>query len=70
MRPVACAALVLAVGCSGGGGKFGHFEGSVKTEWIEANRKMKLLEDFGYVDGKGVTWPAPKGSIIDGASIP
>jgi hypothetical protein len=62
--------LVLAVGCSGGGGQIGHFEGKVKTEWIEANRKMQLLEDFTFVDAKGVKWPAPKGSIVDGASIP
>jgi Protein of unknown function (DUF1353) len=62
--------IALAVGCGPGGGKFGHFQGKVKTEWIEANRKMQLLEDFGYVDARGVEWPAPKGSIIDGASIP
>jgi hypothetical protein len=36
-------ALVLTLGCSGGGGQFGHFEGKVRTEWIEANRKMQLL---------------------------
>jgi Protein of unknown function (DUF1353) len=64
------AALVLAVACAGKSGAFGHFEGKVKTEWIEADRKMQLLEDFGYVDAKGERWPAPKGSIIDGASIP
>jgi hypothetical protein len=64
------AALVLAVGCSGKGGAFGHFEGKVKAEWIEADRKMQLLEDFSFIDSKGVEWPAPKGSIIDGASIP
>jgi Protein of unknown function (DUF1353) len=63
-------ALALAAGCSGGGGQFGHFEGKVKTEWIEANRKMQLLEDFSFVDSKGTKWPAPKGSIVDGASIP
>jgi hypothetical protein len=70
LRLFAGAALVLTVACSGKGGAFGHFEGKVKTEWIEADRKMQLLEDFGYVDGKGERWPAPKGSIIDGASIP
>lgn len=57
-------------GCSGSRGQFGHFEGKVKTEWIETDRKMQLLEDFSYVDARGARWPAPKGSIIDGASIP
>jgi hypothetical protein len=69
-RPVLAFGLVLAVGCSGGAGQFGHFVGSVKTEWIEANRKMRLLDDFSYVDSKGTTWAAPKGSVVDGASIP
>lgn len=63
-------ALVVALACGDSGRAFGHFEGKVKTEWIEPDRKMQLLENFGYVDTKGVRWPAPKGSIIDGASIP
>jgi uncharacterized protein DUF1353 len=29
-----------------------------------------VLEDFGYIDPHGIRWPAPKGSIVDGASIP
>lgn len=31
---------------------------------------MKLLEDFSFVDKRGVSWLAPAGSIVDGASIP
>ena len=31
---------------------------------------MRLMEDFKYVDNEGVIWLAPKGSEIDGASIP
>lgn len=56
------------------GNEFGSFSGNPKTEWlIDANgedRDMQLLEDFFYIDPAGRTWPAPKGSIINGASIP
>jgi hypothetical protein len=63
------AALIIAAACNHSG-RFGHFVGTVKTEWIEPDRKMRLLDDFAYVDPTGVEWTAPKGSIVDGASIP
>lgn len=47
-----------------------HFVGRVVAAWLEDGRKMRLVEDFSYVDKNGVTWVAPKGSVIDGASIP
>jgi hypothetical protein len=53
--------------------QYGSYEGTVKTEWLGAEgeyRKMKLLESFAYVDPSGARWDAPKGSIVDGASIP
>jgi hypothetical protein len=31
---------------------------------------MRLVENFGYFDDRGLLWEAPKGSVIDGASIP
>lgn len=52
---------------------FGHFNNTVKVEWLRGNqgeRRMRLLEDFIYVDPKGKVWLAPKGSVTDGASIP
>lgn len=49
---------------------FGRYVGSVQTEWIDAERKMRLLAPFTYVDPKGVEWTAPSGWVIDGASIP
>ncbi len=59
---------------SGMGTKFGSFSGNPKTEWlVEArsdDRKMRLLEDFSYVDPNGRIWMAPKDSVVDGASIP
>lgn len=68
-RWVAVAAALAALACPDSG-KFGRFVGSVKTEWVEADRRMRLLDDFSYVDAKGAEWKAPKGSLIDGASIP
>lgn len=50
-----------------------HFEGQVRTQWLRhrgPDRKMRLLEDFVFVDDQNVRWEAPAGSIIDGASIP
>lgn len=48
----------------------GKFSGSVKSEWNTDGRTMTLLEDFEYVDPRGRKWLAPKGHIVDGASIP
>lgn len=51
----------------------GQFSGNPKTEWLAQppnDRDMKLLEDFWYDDPKGRRWFAPKGSIVNGASIP
>jgi hypothetical protein len=49
---------------------YGRFVGDVITQWLDTDRQMKLLEDFLYVDASGRQWKAPKGFIIDGASIP
>jgi hypothetical protein len=47
------------------------FIGEVFTCWLPREpRKMKLTQDFSFVDKRGVTWLAPAGAIIDGASIP
>ena len=48
----------------------GHYEGTVRVEWLEDGRRMKLLADFAYLDSNQVKWPAPTESVIDGASIP
>lgn len=52
---------------------YGHYEGTVKAEWLRGTtyeRRMQLLEDFVFVDGKGKRWLAPKGTKTDGATIP
>jgi len=59
---LSCLHIVLAAS--------GTFSGNVKAEWLDDGRKMKLLEDFHYIDSKGTKWDAPKDWIIDGATIP
>lgn len=49
---------------------YGVYSGNVKAEWLKDGRRMKLLENFSYKDPNNVNWQAPKGSIVDGASIP
>jgi hypothetical protein len=52
----------------------GSFTGTPKTEWLVnasgEDRDMRMLEDFTFTDPSGRVWPAPAGSIINGASIP
>ncbi|MEQ1949487.1 MAG: DUF1353 domain-containing protein [Bryobacteraceae bacterium] len=61
-------ALVL-ISCGSKDPPFGHYDGKVTATWVEG-RNMVLTEDFTYVDGSGTRWDAPRGSTIDGASIP
>ena len=52
----------------------GKFSGEPKTIWLTEDgtddRNMRLLEPFSFEDPDGKTWPAPEGSVVDGASIP
>jgi hypothetical protein len=63
-------ALVLAVALHVQETQFGRFIGAVRTEWLEDGRRMRLLEDFRYVQPDGAEWLASMGDTIDGASIP
>ncbi len=48
-----------------------RFIGDVKTLWLKGSlRKMELISRVQFIDKQGIEWEAPKGSIIDGASIP
>ncbi|MGB7623659.1 MAG: DUF1353 domain-containing protein [Terriglobia bacterium] len=66
--PVFLIAFAWATTCAAQG--YGSFIGKVVTEWLDDGRKMKLLEPFAYIDPVGSKWDAPKGWIVDGASIP
>lgn len=52
----------------------GFFSGDPHTEWLVndsgPDREMQLLENFSFTDPNNRVWPAPKTSVIDGASIP
>jgi hypothetical protein len=50
-----------------------RFEGEVETQWLRhsgADRDMRLLADFAFIDSRGVVWPGPAGRTVNGASIP
>ena len=52
----------------------GRFSDNPQTEWLVdaagPDRGMKLLREFWYEDPAGRRWTAPKGSRINGTSIP
>lgn len=48
----------------------GRFIGAIQTEWLPDGRRMRLLSTITFVDPRGTEWAAPRGSVIDGASIP
>ncbi len=54
--------------------EYGVFSGNPRTEWLVdvggEDRDMRLLEDFSFTDQGGRIWPAPAGSVVNGASIP
>ena len=50
-----------------------HFEGEVRAEWLKHDgddRRMRLLEQFVFVDDNGQRWVAEVNDEVDGASIP
>ena len=48
----------------------GHYVGELILQPLPDGRHMRLLKPFGFVDSNGRAWPVPKGTIVDGASIP
>lgn len=50
--------------------QFGRFEGRVVADWNDDGRNMTLTQDFTYIDPRSIRWFAPRGSVINGASIP
>ncbi len=74
------ALLLLLTGCTtpgidgndpgGSNGTWGAFSGRVQAEFDDNGRDMILLRDLTYTDPHQVAWHAPKGSRVNGASIP
>lgn len=51
----------------------GKFFGEPVTKWLSEEGEdisMMMIEPFMYQDDRGLNWYAPKGAIINGASIP
>ena len=43
----------------------------LKVEPLNDNsNRVRLLEDLIFIDAKGKKWTAPKGHVVDGATIP
>jgi hypothetical protein len=73
MRLLIGCLICLLAGCAApvpGSTNNGKFVGHVVAQWLDDGRKMKLVEPFGYIDPSGLSWDAPIGSVVDGASIP
>lgn len=66
---ILCAALVLS-SVLATASDYGSFVGRVLAEWLDDGRLMRLEEPFEYVGPDRRRWPVPKGTIVDGASIP
>ena len=62
--------LVLILASISHSATWGEFKGTVRAEWLDDGRRMRLLDEFQYIDPLGEKWVASKGSVIDGASIP
>jgi hypothetical protein len=50
--------------------KPGQFNGELILKALPDGRTMELIQSFSYTDSRGVTWPVPARSRVDGASIP
>lgn len=74
IRPIllAFATSLALASCVSTPETYGHFEGSIKSEWLsgEQSRKMRLLQGISYTDPNGKEWDVPAGAEVDGASIP
>lgn len=50
---------------------WGRFTGPLRLEGIQGDqRSLRVLSDFGYVGPMGKRWMVPRGTIVNGASIP
>jgi hypothetical protein len=51
--------------------KLGQFQGELVLKRLQnEERTMELAAPFRYVDSRGIAWPVPAGTRVDGASIP
>jgi hypothetical protein len=48
---------------------YGHYTGKLIFEPLADGRRMRVLQDFGFMEADGLHWPVPPRTIVDGASI-
>lgn len=48
----------------------GRYTGKLIFEPLPDGRRMRVVEDFGFMEADGLHWPVPPRSVVDGASIP
>ena len=51
-------------------GYLGLFNGDPVVRLLRNGRDMELMQMFQYADPAGVVWMAPRGSVVNGASVP
>jgi hypothetical protein len=65
---------MLAAGALGGSSSaqeyFGKFIGEFEARFNPDGRTVTLLSELAFIDPDGRRWTAPKGIVVDGASIP
>src|SRR5688572_16747758 len=66
---LACAAIIFVTHAASAD-KLGQFNGDLILKPLADGRTMELVQPFAYIDSRGVAWPVPAGTKIDGASIP
>ncbi|MEL7543906.1 MAG: DUF1353 domain-containing protein [Pseudomonadota bacterium] len=67
---VALVALLLASTGSPSRAEQSHFPDPLIVRALEDGRSLRLERAFRFVDSRGSIWVAPKGAIVNGASIP
>ncbi len=50
--------------------ELGRYTGRLILEPLSDGRRMRVIEDFGFMEADGLHWPVPPRSTVDGASIP
>jgi hypothetical protein len=48
----------------------GRYEGIPVVTFLDDGRRVRLTEEFAFVDSSDARWDVPKGATVDGASIP
>jgi hypothetical protein len=64
------AALSMQVMAQNGNSYWGRYEGVLLLQPLSGTGRMKILNEYSFVDSAGGRWVVPAGYVSDGASIP